>query len=1005
MATTASADDGRNVSLPAQPLSSSLQAIAQRFGIELLFSQDMLAGRSAPAISGRFNSKRALELVLAGSNLTIRLTASGSYLIVQTESSADAQPEAVPEILVIGHRTQNADIRRYETDVQPYQVVTRREVQQSHASNVEELIGKRLSANAQAATLTQTPSEARGFVRSSIDLRGLGTDQTLVLVDGRRMPRLPSATGDLSFIQPDVNGLPPEALERVEVITSTAGGIYGPGATAGVVNLVLAREYRGAEVAATRGITGRGDAAYERIYGRLGFTPDHGDTNVMVSFGASRSEGLRVGDRNYEARARAMRLENNPDGIGSSSVPLSGSINIVGQGSSNLVLRPEYGGAALNSRFASISIADRRSAAGLAADIMAGAGKLDLAPAPGPGGGDDPILTPRSATSVQANIRHRFGERLEGYVDLIRLTTSGRTSFNGVSSIPLGLGSTNPFRQRVSINLPVTILSSEGSSKVKTTRFTGGVLADLPWRWKATVDYSIGAGEAVLSEHAEGINGYSALIQGGDAVRRLNPLGDVSTLIAELATYPGSIDVNYHLISRFRDASIRLAGPVVQLPGGPLFATLLAEDRREHVPSRSIRNFYVLDSRLILPRLTETVRSFYGEIRAPLLDSEKGFPLLRGLELQLALRNDRTSLQAPNNTNILNLVLGSNTDTVKVRRAATMYTAGFRVRPSSSVMLRASIATGDLPLTAEQISTAVEPSPYLFIPDPRRGGEWAGTDNQADVLSGGSRNISAERSRSLSFGLVLTPPREAGLRLSLDYTRIDKRNEISDVYSGKPGYFLANEAAFPDRVSRLPLTASDAAAGYTVGVVTKIDTTYFNVGRTRIDAVDLKIDYRWPTDSLGEFTFHSALSWQPRYTRVEAPGQPVLDYVSTPDGALRWRGNGALGWAKGDFAVVLTGQYYGGYSVRRAGFDYFNDEDALEQGAERIRAQTTLDLALSYRVNIERGAARPHGLEFRLGIQDLLDRPAPIMTNAGAGYSYYADPRRRRFELTVAAGF
>jgi hypothetical protein len=83
MATAASAEDDRTFSLPAQPLGSSLQAIAQRFGIELLFSQDMLAGCSARAISGRFSAQRALELVLAGSNLNIPQMANGSYLIVQ----------------------------------------------------------------------------------------------------------------------------------------------------------------------------------------------------------------------------------------------------------------------------------------------------------------------------------------------------------------------------------------------------------------------------------------------------------------------------------------------------------------------------------------------------------------------------------------------------------------------------------------------------------------------------------------------------------------------------------------------------------------------------------------------------------------------------------------------------------------------------------------------------------------------------------------------------------
>ena len=156
MGTAASADDGRTVRLPAQPLGSSLQAIAQRFGIELLFSQDMLAGRSAPMISGRFNAQRALNLLLAGSGLTILRTDNGSYLVVRIDAAATNVSEAIPDILVIGRRTQNADIRRTESDIQPYRVVSRREIEDAHATTVEGLFRTQL-------TICGRPPLARGL--------------------------------------------------------------------------------------------------------------------------------------------------------------------------------------------------------------------------------------------------------------------------------------------------------------------------------------------------------------------------------------------------------------------------------------------------------------------------------------------------------------------------------------------------------------------------------------------------------------------------------------------------------------------------------------------------------------------------------------------------------------------------------------------------------------------------------------------------------------------------
>lgn len=997
-------EDARPVSLPRQPLAISLQAIARRFGIELLFSQDALAGRVAPAVSGRMAVEQALERVLAGSNLVFRKTADGSYVMASAAAPETDEAPAIPDILVIGRRTQNADIRRSENDIQPYQVVTRREVQRSHAATVEELVGKRLSANAQAATLTQMPATNFGFVRSSINLRGLGTDQTLVLVDGRRMPRLASGDGQLEFLQPDVNGLSPEALERVEVITSTAGGIYGPGATAGVVNLVLRRDYRGAEVVATRGLTSRGDGAYRRLDGRIGFTPDKGATDVMVAFGTSKSDGLSVGDRDFEARARALRFANNPGDIGYfGPVPLSGSINIVSQGTENLVLKPEYGGAALGSRFTSIPLADGRSTAALAADLLAGAGTLDLTPTPGDGGADNTMLTARSTHSLLANVRHRFSSGIEAYLDVVHLATEGKTVADGVRSVNVFSEDLNPFVQSIVYNLPVPIVRDTFRATTRMTRVTAGLIVDLPRRWKANVDYSIGYGSSSYVGSTDGLNGYKALLTGGDDLRRVDPFGDVSTLRADLASYDSYYYRSLRLINRLRDGSIRLAGPVAQLPGGPLAATLLAGERHEHAPSRSIEFDNDLGTGAIpLPDLTERVRSYYAELRAPLFARRAGFLPLRGLELQLAVRRDAAKVRAPNNV----VSIDFNKEFIVVDRAATTYTAGLRVTPLPGLMLRASVATGELPLAAEQISTRVDPTNSTIYSDPRRGGQPAGNiDRRFVILSGGSGDVSPERARSLSFGLVLTPLRDAGLRLSLDYTRIDKRGEIVNTYSDEPAYFLAQEAAFPDRVTRLPLTAEDAAQGFTGGVVTQIDTTYLNIGRTRIDAVDAKIDYLWPTPSLGDFNFHAAVSWQPRYSRVMAPGLPTLDYVSAADGALRWRGNGAIGWAKGDLGVVLAGQYYGGYGVRLTGYAVDNEQYVLDQGAERVRAQATFDLALSYRLELERGAGWPRNLDFRFGIQDLLDRSPPIVSNTDGGYSYYADPRRRRFELTMAAGF
>ena len=90
--------------------------------------------------------------------------------------------------------------------------------------------------NAQALSTAQSPGAPNTY--SAINLRGLGTDETLILVDGRRMPGI-SLSGER--LQPDINGIPLAAVERIEVLPSTAGGIYGGSAVGGVVNVIDTR--------------------------------------------------------------------------------------------------------------------------------------------------------------------------------------------------------------------------------------------------------------------------------------------------------------------------------------------------------------------------------------------------------------------------------------------------------------------------------------------------------------------------------------------------------------------------------------------------------------------------------------------------------------------------------------------------------------------------------------------------------------------------------------------
>jgi hypothetical protein len=200
------------------------------------------------------------------------------------------------------------------------------------------------------------------------------------------------------------------------------------------------------------------------------------------------------------------------------------------------------------------------------------------------------------------------------------------------------------------------------------------------------------------------------------------------------------------------------------------------------------------------------------------------------------------------------------------------------------------------------------------------------------------------------------------------------------------------------------LTASDAAAGFTGGVVTQIDETYLNVGRTWVNTIDLRADYRVRLGLLGSLRLYGSATWTPTLRRRYRPDLPAVSYVGFENGALRWRGNLGIDWDCNPVALGLNAQYYAHYhAVDIVPGTTIPDPAALQQAGVRVSAQFYLDFSAVYRVALHGGLAR--SLDFRLGIENLLDHAPPVVTDTALGYSFFGDPRRRRVELAIAAHF
>ena len=993
------------VNTTGQSLTTALTDIARRSGRELLVAAPTKGERAAPRLKGRYTIDQILPLLLSGSGLTYRRTTDGTYIVYVAPPLPPPEPDtpvALPELLVTAS-SQNSDIQRTESDIQPYKVWSNRDIEHAHAMNIDDFLRSHVTANAQS---TSRMAEAGGGSRSEVNLRGLGANQTLVLVDGRRMPNLPALDATLSLLQSDLNGIPLAAIDRIEVLNATAGGIHGVGATAGAINIVLKREYEGVRLGVTYGLSSRRDAAIARIDGQIGFSSKDGRTRGSILFSRGWGPDLRDGDRDFTVQARALRAANDPIGFARTS-PISASINIVSRSGANLTLDPRYGGGSLGAPATFADAEYRGAPSDGGAQLLAHAGRTDTALAPDAAGARRSLLTHPSTTSIIANGRHRFGSSVEAYLDVMVLQNAGEATLrrNPHSPVIAADAPTNPFQQDILVSYPLEGIDGRQRSWTRTTRLTGGLIGDLPGGWKADLDYSWA--RAQLREAASGVNltddFYDAINDGRPSATggaAIDPLAGRAAFLAAVAPFHFDSHSAGSQSTHFDDLSLRLAGPLVDAPGGPVTLSLLAESRRERM-SPSTYQFAVSGVEglvsLPLPSVSTRTRSVYVELRAPIGNRESGPVVLRGLEFQLALRRD--SYRPVLEGRYFNLD-GEDRPPVRLHYNPTVYTAGLRAFPRDGLMVRASIASGVLPppldsygllsysLTADPRDASDAGGVYLMDqsqPDPKRDGALLGTEGAFRLIWGGAADLQAERARSLSIGAVLAPPAIDGLRVSIDYTRILKQREIVTDHEEDYVYVLQHEDQFPGRVIRAPLTEADRAKGYKAGVVTAVDTTSFNIGKTHVEAIDVQAAYRLPTPDLGDLQFHVAATWQLN---------------------LRRRANGGVDWSRGPLAMGLNAVFYDSYRPQASNLlASAAASKVLQQGAARIPAQIYFDLYGVRQLSFlkARGFA---SAEVRFTVQNLLDHQPPVIVSQIApNFSPYGDPRLRRFELSLVARF
>jgi iron complex outermembrane receptor protein len=209
---------------------------------------------------------------------TRSLVLAGLSLVAATATAQEPPaPEqaALQEVVVTGSRIAQPNL----TSTSPIQVVSSQEIQLQGNNNIIDLMNN-LPQNFQNAATdfssTTNPLTAAGGI-STADLRGLGPQRTLVLVDGRRL-----GVGDASTLNPnpapDLNQIPPQLVDRIEVVTGGASAVYGSDAIAGVVNFVMKHDFQGVEIDGQAGVAEHSnhDSLMQGLETQAGFPAPNG---------------------------------------------------------------------------------------------------------------------------------------------------------------------------------------------------------------------------------------------------------------------------------------------------------------------------------------------------------------------------------------------------------------------------------------------------------------------------------------------------------------------------------------------------------------------------------------------------------------------------------------------------------------------------------------------------------------------------------------------------------
>jgi outer membrane receptor protein involved in Fe transport len=973
------------------------------FSESQLMIQDIQAQTRLDDISAELRMTRAQR---AGRFALLSGAAAAVGLPAQAAVAQDTSVDGIAEIIVTGTRIRRVD----EETASPVQVVTAAAIQESGVQTMGDFL-TRLPSVGGAATNPAT-NNGGGDAATTIELRGLGEERTLVLVNGRRFGALGNLTSAV-----DVNSIPVNMIERVEILKQGAGAIYGSDAIGGVVNFITKTSQEGAEVTLDYGQSNMGDGERKGISLSWGTTGDRGD--VILGFSYNQQDGISAGDRAFSRNA--IYFYGSVFEGGSSRVP-TGRMFL-----------------------------DSMAAEGEGLDTLYGCGSVTrIAGTPGDSLDDfrcyvssgqnsdgynyqplNLILLPQERGSVFSLATYDITDDVELYTEFVyNYTSSGyqiaplpfdsRSDSVIISSEsiynPFGVsfgggadGTPDPVTGEINANATFR-LEALGNRRSKHTTYQGhvgtglrGNLFDTGWNWDANLGYSrldqfvkidgylykaalINAlGPSFLGAGGTPTCGTpTAPIAGCVPVNIFN-LGDPSQ-VAALSTISAGYNQTYRYY--MKQGSLNANGPLFSLPAGEVLAAVGVE-RRDQV-GRFDTDFITQSSApLFKDCLIQgeacsgdqnggfDVNEFYAEVLVPIL---KDAPFAQSLNLSLGGRYSDYSTfgTTTNGTYKLEwrpvqdlLVRATFADIFRAPTVIDIYQA-----PSADA---ATFTDPCIGLTAAMV--AANPNLSLACQNVVADGTFAQPNAQVDGLLMGNSflpngTIGPEEGHAITAGFVYEPGFAEGLSLSADWWSYEIDNVITqvDVNTSASQCVATGSPQFCGYINRFP-----------DGTILQILEPTINLGKLETDGMDLGAAYRFSTVASGDWRFSVDATWTHKYDSTVAAGGDVTEvagYYDRQYGNLAsWRMTGQIGWAYGDFTALGVARYIDSVSL--------SDPDGAPgtQPDATYGSVTYVDLVLGYTLPWT-------GTRVQAGVQNLTDKAPPILfqnnvTNANTDVATY----------------